>query len=506
MSIVRALASAIALTSAAPVFAQTPAHELQGYWAGQVVDTAPLRGELVVTREGQNWRASLAGAEAVFAARADDVRFDFPDPGGAFRGAIEGRVLRGFWLQPTAAGDEYPGFGRSRQGYATPVTLQRMTSDVWRGEITPLEQRFTLFLHIFVNDNDILVGAFRNPERNNIGGASRFRVSRDGDAVRFYLRDEESGEEIAYDAVLLHSPERLRLDWPGAGGATIELLRAAPEEIPTAFPRPRGSRPYVYARPPETGDGWRTARASEVGLDEAAVARAVQRVIDGDPSDRRPSLVHSMLIARRGRLVVEEYFFGYDRQTPHDTRSAAKTFSSVMLGAAMRNGVDIGPDTAIYPLLEDMGPFANPDPRKARITLAHLMTHASGLACDDNAEDPISPGNEDLMQEQREQADWWKYTLDLPQAHEPGVRYAYCSANINLVGAALTTATHTWLPEYFDRTIARPLQFGRYYWNLMPTGEGYLGGRRADASARSAESRTALPRWRRMARAARCQP
>jgi CubicO group peptidase (beta-lactamase class C family) len=61
-------------------------------------------------------------------------------------------------------------------------------------------------------------------------------------------------------------------------------------------------------------------------------------------------------------------------------------------------------------------------------------------------------------------------------AHEPGARYAYCSASINLVSGALTEATQTWLPAYFDRTIARPLQFGRWYWMLSPDGEGYLGG------------------------------
>jgi CubicO group peptidase (beta-lactamase class C family) len=47
---------------------------------------------------------------------------------------------------------------------------------------------------------------------------------------------------------------------------------------------------------------------------------------------------------------------------------------------------------------------------------------------------------------------------------------------MNLVGAGLTAATRTWLPELFDRTVARPLQFGTYYWNLMPNGEGYQGG------------------------------
>jgi CubicO group peptidase (beta-lactamase class C family) len=66
--------------------------------------------------------------------------------------------------------------------------------------------------------------------------------------------------------------------------------------------------------------------------------------------------------------------------------------------------------------------------------------------------------------------------LDLPMAHEPGERYAYCSGGINLAGGALTTATGEWLPALFDRTVARPLQFGRYHWNVMPNGEGYVGG------------------------------
>jgi CubicO group peptidase (beta-lactamase class C family) len=145
-----------------------------------------------------------------------------------------------------------------------------------------------------------------------------------------------------------------------------------------------------------------------------------------------------------------------------------------MLGAAMLQGVKIAPDTRIYELLSERGPFASPDPRKAHITLSHLMTHSSGLDCDDY--NPDSRGNEGTMTTQREQPDWWKYTLDLRVVHDPGTRYAYCSANTNLVGGALTTATRTWLPELFERTVARPLQFGRYHWPVTANGEGYQGG------------------------------
>jgi CubicO group peptidase (beta-lactamase class C family) len=362
------------------------------------------------------------------------------------------------------------------QAFATPLTLARTAANTWRGEVRPLEHRFHLYLRIFRREEDgLLIGALRNPELNAIGGASRFRVTRDGNKIRFRERYDDNSPEFGPDAVLLSNPARLRIKWPELD-REVDLVRRAPEEVPDFFPRPPGSAPYAYARPPETGDGWRTARASETGIDEAVLTRVVQAIASSDPAVRRPSLIHSLLVAHRGWLVLEEYFYGYGRDTPHDLRSAAKTFSSVLLGAAMRQGIDIGPDTRVYPLLAGMGPFQNPDPRKNAITLAHLMTHTTGLACDDNSEDPVSPGHEDVMQEQRTQPNWWKFTLDLPQVHEPGVRYAYCSGAMSLMGAALTTATHTWLPEYFDRTIARPLQFGAWHWNLMPTDEGYLGG------------------------------
>jgi CubicO group peptidase (beta-lactamase class C family) len=102
------------------------------------------------------------------------------------------------------------------------------------------------------------------------------------------------------------------------------------------------------------------------------------------------------------------------------------------------------------------------------------MTHTSGLACNDN--DDNSPGNEATMQSQKAEPNWWRYTLNLPQQFAPGTRYAYCSANSNLVGAALTEGTGTWIPELFRKTVAEPLQFGEWHWNLMPNGEGYLGG------------------------------
>jgi len=103
------------------------------------------------------------------------------------------------------------------------------------------------------------------------------------------------------------------------------------------------------------------------------------------------------------------------------------------------------------------------------------MTMTSGFACDDSNEN--SPGQEDRMQNQTKQPEWYKYTLDLPMAHEPGGDEAvYCSADINLVVAVVRQATGKWLPDIFQQDLAQPLQITEYHLNLMPTGEAYMGG------------------------------
>ena len=445
---------------------------LIGIWAYETAYGAPLRGRLTVNRAGNRWNATLGGRSSEFTVAKDIVRFEYPQDGGRYRGVLAEDGIHGFWIRPAATQDpRFP--GGSSQPFATRVDLSPNGQGIWEGRVNPLPDPFTLYLRIFRSDDGALMAAFRNPEQNSRGPASQFRVVRDRQTVRFTAGKDPAAPEFKLEAQRLTDPDRLRIRWDDVA-ADIELTRRTNDEANKFFARTPGGKPYVYQPPLATDDGWPTARASEIGVDEAAVTGAVQNIIDGDPAGRRPSLIHAFLLARKGKLILDEYFFGYDRQTPHDLRSAGKTFASVLLGAVMKDGVSIGPGSRIFELMAARGPFANPDPRKSQITLANLLTHSAGLACDDN--DDASPGNENTLQTQREQPDWWKYTLDLPMAHDPGKRYAYCSANINLVGGALTKATSTWLPQLFEQKIARPLQFGEWHWNLMPNGEGYLGG------------------------------
>ncbi len=444
--------------------------DIIGLWYYKTYFPVGLKGELTLTRKGDKWRGAIGGMESTGVADGSDLRIDFPQDGAVFRGVLDARgsLERAYWARREMTDDpRYP--EGAAQAYAMPLTAKAAGRNRWRMNVEPLEDPFTLYLNLFRDEAGALKAAMRNPEHNRHGPAMLLDVARDGDNLRLTApnNDQVVTARVNGDKIELEAEPVKR---------TIEMKRSSLAESVQFYARMPGEPRYAYRVPKDVGDGWTIARARDLGVDEAGLERAVHWITDVNPSARRAWMVHSMAVAYRGKLILDEYFYNNAEDIPHDLRSASKTFSSVILGAAMLDGKNISPGTRLTEVMAPLGPFANPDPRKDRITVAHSMTHTTGLPCDDNEEENIPPGNEDVLQTQREQPNWWKYMLDLPMAHEPGERYAYCSGGISLTGGALTYATGEWLPALFDRLIARPLQFQRYYWNLMTSGDGYVGG------------------------------
>jgi CubicO group peptidase (beta-lactamase class C family) len=229
-----------------------------------------------------------------------------------------------------------------------------------------------------------------------------------------------------------------------------------------ARPRPVGAdgrpSPYIYRRPPELGDGITTADAAYARLDSAAIGRVVAGVVDGTYPD-----LHSLLVWRHGKLVAEEYFYEYDSQRPHQMRSATKSVVSALVGIAIDRGL-LASDTARVTPLLPYDHFANPDPRKAQLTLRDLLTMRSGLACDDWNGD--SPGNESKMYQS---ADWPKFVLDLPVIDAPGTKGSYCSGNVALVGRIIERAAEMPLRSFAQANLFAPLGIRDVRWNYALT-------------------------------------
>ncbi|WPB75845.1 serine hydrolase [Archangium violaceum] len=449
-----------AFVAAAPA-PRAPAEQLVGIWGSEPRLGPEVHGELTLVRSADVWRARIAGLDVPARVEGKKVSVVLPGGQGELRAMVaeDGKRIRGHWLQPRVL--------MSGMRFATPVELRSLQADVWRGEVAPLEDRFSLYLVVQKQPDGSIGAFFRNPERN-FGNRLMFRVTLREGVVRLVATSGGMSFEGTVDA----RAERLSLLFPQLD-RTFDFTRRDRNQAVGLYPRTPAPGPYLYRPPIAEEDGWATASLADVGMDAEPIRQLVRQILEQEPGPNSAPAIQGLLVARHGKLVVEEYFYGFDKERPHDLRSAAKTYASVLIGIALDQGAAFSVDTPVVSLFpEYQGGIAHLDERKRALTVEHLMTMSTGLACDDD--DASSPGNEERLQD--DVADWYKYTLDLPMVTAPGEKGVYCSANINLLGGVLRNATHTWIPEFFERNLATPLQMRKYHLDLMPSGEQYLGG------------------------------
>lgn len=229
-----------------------------------------------------------------------------------------------------------------------------------------------------------------------------------------------------------------------------------PDATALLRPRPPGEdspADYHYHPPPDLHDGIAVGNIQRSGLGEATANAIVGAVLDGTYKD-----VHSVLLYLHGRLVLEEYFYGYNAQRPHQLRSATKSVVSALAGIAVDRGRLSGVDERVLPLMRYKS-YSNPDPRKSVMTLGNFLTMSSGLACNDHSSS--SPGRETLIDNT---PDWVKATLDLPVINNPGSKGLYCSGGVAVVGRMVENAVHMYLPDFAEAHLFGPLGISRSGW------------------------------------------
>lgn len=223
-----------------------------------------------------------------------------------------------------------------------------------------------------------------------------------------------------------------------------------------ARPRPKGTdspADYRYHPPADLHDGIAVGDIARSDLGVATANTIVRAILDGTYED-----VHSVLLYQHGKLVLEEYFYGYSAQRPHQLRSATKSIVSALAGIAIDRGALSGVNEKVLPQMR-YSSYDNPDLRKALMTLGDFLAMSSGLDCNDHSS--TSPGRETVIDDK---PDWVKATLDLPMINAPGTQAYYCSGGVSVAGRLIENAVHMPLPEFARTSLFEPLGIAPADW------------------------------------------
>lgn len=241
--------------------------------------------------------------------------------------------------------------------------------------------------------------------------------------------------------------------------------------------RTQAQVPSTYQPPSPRSDGWDVADAGRAGWKLERFAALETAIARGDFPG-----VTSVLVVQDGHLLYERYFNGGGPEVLNDTRSATKSVTALLVGAAIDRGLIPDARARVYDLFRDLAPWQHDGARKRAITVEDLLTMSSAWDCDDD--NPFSSGNEERMYVSE---NWTRFALDLPlRGYAPWVKrpeesphgrtFSYCTAGSFLLGALVERASGKPLREFAGEALEGPLGITQAQWNRSSEGVGMGGG------------------------------
>jgi CubicO group peptidase (beta-lactamase class C family) len=176
-----------------------------------------------------------------------------------------------------------------------------------------------------------------------------------------------------------------------------------------------------------------------------------------------------VLIVRDGRILLEHYADGHDAASRWVSFSVTKSVTSMLIGAAMRDGYISSLDEPVshyLPRLRGTG-YEN-------VTIEQVLHMASGIAWNEDYADPQSDVARAGGANGLELVD---YLADLPRAHPPGEVFNYNTGETNLGGEILRAALGNNASTYLEHRIWQPFGMAADAdWMLGSPGGGETGG------------------------------
>ena len=195
------------------------------------------------------------------------------------------------------------------------------------------------------------------------------------------------------------------------------------------------------------------ADPESVNMKSDTLSKLIRLIRTTPPNDFR-----GIVIIKDKKLVVEEYFNTYWRETIHDIRSAGKGITSLLLGIAIDQGVIKSIDQSIYEF------FPNAQ-RRADIRISHLLAMSSGLDADDTDENSPGASTRWLTKD-----DWVNFALSLPMKSTPGEKYVYNDVCPMLIGAIIEETSGKRLDDFANENLFAPLDIREFYWYSAANG------------------------------------
>ncbi len=182
--------------------------------------------------------------------------------------------------------------------------------------------------------------------------------------------------------------------------------------------------------------------------------------------------VAGLVVLQDGKIRLERYGLGFDASGRWTSFSVAKSLTSTLVGAAIKDGYIKSLDDKVSAYIADLKGSVYDD-----VTIRQLLTMTSGVKWNEDYSDPHSdvalfnkhmpdPGVDATV----------SYMRKLPRETPAGTKWVYKTGETNLIGVLVSSATKKTLSEYLSEKIWAPYGMEQdATWLLNSTGHEIAG-------------------------------
>jgi CubicO group peptidase (beta-lactamase class C family) len=180
----------------------------------------------------------------------------------------------------------------------------------------------------------------------------------------------------------------------------------------------------------------------------------------------------ALVVVHDGKLRLERYGLGFDATGRWTSFSVAKSITSTLLGAALRDGHIRSMDDKVSAYIPQLKGSAYDD-----VSIRQLLTMSSGVRWNEDYTDPNADVNRFAKHEPEPGVDALvSYLRRLPREAPPGTRWNYSTGETNLVGVLVSEATKKPLSTYLSEKIWVPAGMEQQAtWILNRSGQEISG-------------------------------
>jgi CubicO group peptidase (beta-lactamase class C family) len=161
--------------------------------------------------------------------------------------------------------------------------------------------------------------------------------------------------------------------------------------------------------------------------------------------------VAGLLVLQDGKIRLERYALGYSREGRWTSFSVAKSVTSTLVGAAIKDGHIKSLDEPVTKYIPDLAGGGYDG-----VTIRQILTMTSGVRWNEDYIDPnsdvarmfseaVPPGQDPTV----------AYMRKLPRADPPGSKFVYKTGETNLIGVLVRRATKRKLSDYLSEKVWR---------------------------------------------------